>query len=116
MGIKIKKTATVEKTKKVGIKMITMQAYKKAIEKKCKLPEENVEYTFIFPGQRYVTYTYCGLNEKGRLILYNVKQKTFSTMSPGWFNALIGKRHQLISKRPIGEKKVEFLVWTTCMR
>lgn len=26
------------------------QAHKKDIEKKCKLPEENVEYTFIFPG------------------------------------------------------------------
>ena len=83
--------------------MTVHKAYKKEIEKKCKLPEENMEYTFIFPGQRYVTYTYCGQNAKGRLILYNVKQKTFSSMSPGWFNALIGKRKQLVSKRPVGE-------------
>ncbi|MBQ3492496.1 MAG: hypothetical protein IJA88_00130 [Clostridia bacterium] len=75
---------------------MTKKEYSAEINKKVKLPEENVEYTFIFPGQKFVTYTYCGLNDKGRLILYNVKQKTFSNMSPGWFSALCGKRKQLI--------------------
>ena len=81
--------------------------WKKEVSKKVALPEENVEYTFIFPGNKFITYTFCGLNEKGRLVLYNVKQKTFSTMSPGWFNSLIGKRRQLVSKKSIMDKQKE---------
>ena len=74
---------------------------KNDIARKVKMPESNVEYTFIFPGKKYITYVFCGVNEKGRLVLMNVETKTFTTMTPGWFSALCGKRRQLISTKPV---------------
>ena len=75
--------------------------------KKVKLPEENVEYTLVFPGNKLITYVFCGVNDKGRLILMNVKTKTFTTMSPGWFKSLTGKRGQLVSKKAITDKQTD---------
>ena len=80
--------------------------YQKTINKRStKLPEENVEYTFIFPKNKLVKFIYCGLNDKGRLILMNTQTKTFTNMSIGWFNALCGKRHQLVSKKSLTNKQ-----------
>lgn len=75
--------------------------------KKVKLPEENVEYTLVFPGHKLITYVFCGVNDKGRLILMNVNTKTFTTMTPGWFKSLTGKRGQLVSKKPITDKQTD---------
>ncbi len=77
----------------------------KAKKFKIKEPEENVEYSFIFPGRKIYTYLYYGKNDKGRYVLYNVKTKTFTTMTAGWFSKLCKK--QLISKKPTKEPNVK---------
>ncbi len=67
--------------------------------KRIKLPEENVEYTFVFPYKKYYTYVYVGQNEMGRLILMNVKTKRFCTMTPGWFAHL--RKTQLVCTKKV---------------
>ncbi len=53
---------------------------------KVKLPEENVEYTFYLKNQATATYIYIGLNDKDRVVLMNVKNKKFITMTPTYFS------------------------------
>ena len=65
---------------------------------KTKLPEENVEYTFVCKDRVYRTYIYIGLNEAGRVILMNVKTKRFTTMTPSWFNKMM-KNQCIATKR-----------------
>lgn len=66
-------------------------------------PDENVEYTFVFPGKKVYTYLYYATNEKDRFVLYNVTTKTFTTMSRGWFFKLC--KTQLLSKREVDGAK-----------
>ena len=78
-----------------------MRKLKRAINNK--LPEEDVEYTFVFPGKRFITYVFVGVNDKGRVVLMNVDTKKFTNMTPGYFSYL--KRNQLITKKELESKK-----------
>ena len=69
-----------------------------------KLPEEDVEYTFVFPGKKYMTFIFVGVNEKGRAVLMNVKTKRFTNMTLGYFNYLVKK--QLINKKKLEGAKI----------
>ena len=78
-----------------------MRKLKRAINNK--LPEEDVEYTFVFPGKRFITYVFVGVNDKGRVVLMNVNTKKFTNMTPGYFSYL--RRNQLITKRQLGTEE-----------
>lgn len=78
---------------------------RKGIAVKNKLPEEGVEYTFVFPGNRRITYVYVGLNDKKRVVLMNVNTKLFTTMTPGWFSKL--RNRQLISTKRLADAPEE---------
>ena len=66
-----------------------------------KLPEENVEYTFVFPGKKIISYVYICLREDKRIVLMNTKTKQFTNMTASWFAKL--RKRQLISEKPYNE-------------
>ncbi len=70
-----------------------------------KLPDENVEYTFIFPGDIYRTYVYKGLTDTDRVIVMNVKTKNYSNYSRGYFAGMM--KRQLISKKPVEASEIK---------
>lgn len=67
-----------------------------------KLPEENVEYTFVFPGQRFISYVFVCQRADGRVVLMNTTTKEFTNMTAGWFAKL--RRRQLISAKPYNKE------------
>ena len=70
---------------------------------KVKLPEENVEYTFVFPGNIFRTYIFVCQRGDDRVVLMNTKTKQFTNMTPGWFAKM--RRRQLISAKPTEDYK-----------
>lgn len=79
-------------------------ATKKHISERVKLPEENMVYTFVFPGNRFISYVYVCQRGDGRIMLMNVKTKQFTHMTAGWFSKL--RRRQLISTKPYNHDEV----------
>lgn len=70
---------------------------------KVKLPEENVEYTFVLPGNRFITYRFIGIKENGRVQLVNVKTNYVTSMTSGWFSSMLKKN--LVSKKIVEPEK-----------
>ena len=81
-------------------------AQKKHVSTRVKLPEDNVEYTFVFPGRKYISYIFICQRADGRVVLMNTKTKQFTNMTPGWFSKL--RRWQLVSAKPYdGPEKID---------
>lgn len=60
---------------------------------KTRLPIENVEYTFRFPPKRQLTYRWFGDRGKnGRLLLWCITGKYYTSMTPECFSYFISKR------------------------
>lgn len=69
--------------------------------KKVIQPQENIEYTFIFPGRRIFKFIYYGVKDNGRLMFFNVISNSMTDMSPERFSYL--HQRQLLSKRVVVE-------------
>lgn len=66
-------------------------------------PQENIEYTFVFPGGKMHTFRYHGLNEKGRLMFCNKRTDVFTSMTKERFSYLY--RFQLKGTLKVAEPK-----------
>lgn len=61
--------------------------------KRLKRPAENIEYSFRFPPKKIHTYRWFGdIGTDGRLILYNIKGRYYTSMTPQYFTYLIKNR------------------------
>lgn len=70
--------------------------------KKIIMPEENVEYTFRFPPKKQLVYRWFGdVNEKGRLLLWNLTGKYYTGMTATYFAYLL--KNRLVEKRTVAD-------------
>lgn len=70
--------------------------------RKIRMPEENVEYTFRFPPKKILVYRWFGdVNEKGRLLLFNLTGKYYTGMTATYFTFLC--KNRLVNKKTVAD-------------
>ena len=55
-------------------------------------PSVDYIYTFVLTNGKEASFIFKGYNEKGRVVLLNLKLKTTCTMTPDWFSYMATKR------------------------